>query len=49
MECTAGVVVGSEDLLTQLKTGSGLFINELPVVNHSSLVVNGKFNFSSKS
>ena len=49
MECTAGDTGDSEVLLMQIETltNSGLLMDELPVVNGSSVVV-GQFNFSSK-
>lgn len=46
IECTAGDTGGSKHLLMQIRSLSGLFTEEVPMVNGSSLVV-GQFNFSS--
>ena len=47
MECTVGLGESSEQLLTQLMLLNDKFINELPMVDGSSLAINGQFNFSS--
>lgn len=50
IECTAGDTGGdtggSKHLLMQIRSLSGLFTEEVPMVNGSSLVV-GQFDFSS--
>ena len=47
MECTDGLVDGSQDLITHLMSRNGSFIDMLPMVNGSSLVIGGQFSFSS--
>ncbi len=49
MECTNGLVDGSQDLITQLMALSGSFINILPMINGSSPVISGQFSFSSNN
>ena len=43
MECTDGFSEKSQQQLTSVKD---LFIHQLPIINSSSLVISGQFNFS---
>ncbi len=47
IECIDGLLSGSQDLITFLMSRSGSFSDMLPMVNSSSLVIGGQFNFSS--